>query len=61
MQTSNRFDPIDREQIAAQIVALMDAHFQRPNADEKCHILHLAERQIKDATSSFQKAGEVTR
>jgi hypothetical protein len=51
-----RFDIVDREQLAAQIVATMDAHFQRPSADEKRHILRLAERQI-EATVTVQSGG----
>ena len=56
MQERHRFDAIDQEQLAAQVVALMDAHFQRPSTDEKQQILKLAERQIRsqigDARSS---------
>lgn len=44
-----RFDVIDREQLAAQIVAVMDAHFQRPSPEEKARILRLAEQQVKAA------------
>jgi alpha-D-ribose 1-methylphosphonate 5-triphosphate synthase subunit PhnG len=46
VQNRVRFDEIDREQLAAQLVAVMDAHFQRPNAEDKRHILQIAERQI---------------
>jgi hypothetical protein len=42
-----RFDLIDQEQLAAQVVAIMDAHIQHPSAEEKRHILRLAERQIE--------------
>jgi len=42
----NRFDPIDQEQLAAQVVAIMDAHFQRPSADEKLRLLDLARAQV---------------
>jgi hypothetical protein len=42
----HRFDAVDQEQMAAQLVAVMDAHFQRPNGDEKRLILKLAEQQI---------------
>jgi len=42
----NRFDVIDREQLAAQIVAVMNAHFHRPDYAEKRHILYVAERQL---------------
>lgn len=44
-----RFDPIDQEQLAAQVVALMDAHFQRPSVEEKRAILTKAEKQIQGA------------
>lgn len=43
----DRFDVEDQEQLAAQVVAVMDAHFQRPSADQKRHILKLAEGQIR--------------
>ena len=43
----DRFDIEDREQLAAQVVAVMDAHFQRPTPDQKRHILKLAEGQIR--------------
>lgn len=43
----HRFDIIDQEQMAAQLVAVMDAHLQRPSADEKYHILSLARGQIE--------------
>jgi hypothetical protein len=37
---------IRREQIAAQIVAVMRAHFSRPGPDEMREILQCAEGQI---------------
>ena len=43
----DRFDVVDQEQLAAQVVAVMDAHFQRPSADQKRLILKLAEGQIR--------------
>jgi hypothetical protein len=46
MAPRNRFDLIDQEQLAAQIVAMMDAHFQRPSTAEKLHILSLAAHQM---------------
>lgn len=46
----DRFDVVEQEQLAAQIVAVMDAHFQRLTADQKRHILSLAEGQIRGAT-----------
>ena len=39
-------DPIIREQLANQLVAVMDAHFTRPTDDQKREILQTAERQI---------------
>jgi len=45
----DRFDLVDQEQLAAQVVAVMDAHFQRPTAEQKKHILKLAESQIRGA------------
>ena len=42
-----RFDLIDQEQLAAQVVAVMDAHFQRPSHNEKITILRKAEQQIR--------------
>jgi hypothetical protein len=45
----NRFDLLDQEQLAAQIVAIMDAHFQRPSLAEKKAILRLASGQIDAA------------
>ena len=41
-----RFDVVEQEQLAAQVVALMDAHFQRPTAEQKKRILKLAVGQI---------------
>lgn len=37
---------IRREQIAAQVVAVMQAHFSRPGPDEMKEILRCAEGQI---------------
>jgi hypothetical protein len=45
----NRFDLIDQEQLAAQVVAIMNAHFHRPSDDEKREILSLATQQIRAA------------
>jgi hypothetical protein len=50
----NRFDLIDQEQLAAQLVAVMDAHFQRPDAAEKRRILALAEGQISAAQALYR-------
>ena len=46
MAERNRFDEIDREQLAAQLVAIMNAHFQRPTIAERQNILHRAARQL---------------
>lgn len=35
-----------REQMAAQIIAVMQAHFSRPGPEEMLTILHCAELQI---------------
>jgi hypothetical protein len=43
---------IDQEQLAAQVVAIVDAHFARPDAEQKKHILKLAEGQIRAAAVS---------
>lgn len=37
---------IEQEQMAAQIVSIMDAHFRRPGSTEKKWILTLAAQQI---------------
>jgi hypothetical protein len=37
---------IRREQIAAQVVAVMQAHFSRPGPQEMKEILHCAEGQV---------------
>jgi hypothetical protein len=55
MENRNRFDEIDREQLAAQLVAVLDAHFQRPTPEEKRHILQLADRQISGTYQVIQK------
>jgi hypothetical protein len=57
MQDRNRFDIIDQEQLAAQLVAVMDAHFQRPNIEEKQHILKLAGEIVVSSLTrqSFQR------
>lgn len=46
MEERHRFDIIDQEQLAAQLVAIMNAHFQRPTKDEQLHILNLAKQQL---------------
>ena len=43
---------IEKEQLAAQIVAVMDAHLSRPDAGLKQQILKLADQQI-DAVSQL--------
>ena len=45
----DRFDLIDQEMLAGQVVAIMDAHFVRPSAAQKRQILRFAERQIEAA------------
>ncbi len=41
-----RFDLIGQEMLASQVVAVMDAHWARPSAEQKRDILRRAERQI---------------
>lgn len=45
MSERHRLDIIDQEQLAAQIVAVMEAHFQRPKIDEQINVLRLAMQQ----------------
>jgi hypothetical protein len=40
---------VEEEQLAAQMVAVMDAHFRRPNSEIKNTILRLASEQVKAA------------
>jgi hypothetical protein len=37
---------LEREQLAAQIVAIMQAHFTRPGPEEMKEILHSATEQV---------------
>lgn len=48
-------DIVQREQLAAQVVAVMDAHWGRPTAEEKRCILRSAQQQI-EAADVFKKA-----
>jgi hypothetical protein len=59
----DRFDPIDQEQLAAQVVAIMDAHWARPSAEQKKDILGKAERQIEagELIRQDQRASEELR
>lgn len=43
---SGKFDLLDQEMLAAQVVAIMDAHFERPDFEQKLRILELAKQQI---------------
>lgn len=54
----SRFDLLDQEQLAAQLVAIMGARFQRPTADEKRHILKLVEGQIRATEADVLRAGD---
>lgn len=56
MNTVDRFDAVDQEQLAAQLVAVMDAHFQRPSASQKRRILSLAESQISSSEAGRERA-----
>jgi hypothetical protein len=42
-----KFGLIEQEQLAAQVVAVLDAHFKRPTADEKLAILNTARQQVE--------------
>jgi hypothetical protein len=43
-----RFGLIEQqEQLAAQVVAVLDAHFKRPTIDEKLAILKAARQQVE--------------
>jgi hypothetical protein len=53
MNERHRFDVIDQEQLAAQIVAIMEAHFQRPRTDEQLYVLRLATQQICSRDGQF--------
>jgi hypothetical protein len=59
MKERHRFDVIDQEQLAAQLVAMMDAHFQRPSAEEKRHVLRLALNLASDQNNDALASGEV--
>jgi hypothetical protein len=56
---SYRLEPVAQEQLAAQLVAVMEAHFLRPDADEKNRILHLASEQISAETMTRGMAEQV--
>jgi hypothetical protein len=53
-----KFDLIDQEIVASQVVAIMDAHWARPDAEQKRYILRRAEQQIEAALliTEVQKA-----
>jgi hypothetical protein len=57
----NRFDLIDQEILASQVVAIMNAHWCSPNAEQKREILRRAERQISDGFRVGPPASEATR
>jgi hypothetical protein len=61
MPERHRFDVIDQEQLAAQVVAIMDAHFQRPSRTEKLHILKLASQQLGSSLDEVGFSQEVRR
>jgi hypothetical protein len=49
---------VEQEQLAAQVVAVMDSHFRRPTAEEKNKVLRLASGQITAAADTvFPKSG----
>ncbi len=43
---SGKFDLLDQEMLAAQLVAIMDAHLERPDTEQKLRILDLARQQV---------------
>ena len=43
---SGKFDLLDQEMLAAQVVAIMNAHFERPDVEQKLRILELARQQV---------------
>jgi hypothetical protein len=69
MTSQYRLDPVAQEQLAAQIVAVMNAHFKRPSAGEKTRILQLASEQIMaevedqdmEEQASLDRADEASR
>jgi hypothetical protein len=42
-----KFGLIEKEQLAAQAVAVLDAHFKRPTCEEKLAILKAACQQVE--------------
>jgi hypothetical protein len=54
----HHFDLIDREILASQIVAIMNAHWCCPDAAQKREILRRAERQIEDGFRVGSPASE---
>jgi hypothetical protein len=56
-EQSKMLNSAEQEQLAAQIVALMDASFKRPTIEEKNNILHLAANQISSTDVLFPSSG----
>jgi hypothetical protein len=46
-ENPSKFDLIEQEQLAAQMLAVLDAHFKRPDCDEKLMIIKVAHQQIE--------------
>jgi hypothetical protein len=46
-EATPRFGLIEQEQLAAQMVAVLDAHFKRPDYEEKLSILKAARQQVE--------------
>ncbi|QEE27282.1 hypothetical protein FTW19_04200 [Terriglobus albidus] len=42
-----KFGLLEKEQLAAQMIAVLDAHFKRPDYEEKLAILETARQQIE--------------
>jgi hypothetical protein len=46
-QQEPKFGLIEKEQLAAQMLAVLDAHFKRPDCEEKLAILNVARQQVE--------------
>ena len=51
MSEGARFDLIDQEILIGQLIAIMDAHWHRPDAAEKLTLLQRASRRVQDSTN----------
>jgi hypothetical protein len=46
-QANDAFGVIEREQLAAQVIAIMQAHFRRPGPQEMNQVLVTAQKQLE--------------